>query len=461
MLTTAEEQSIKVIEEALCTWILQTSRKKGKRAGVPHTEVVSKVYYFKSMLQIGNYFSLKKNWLEEFKERHKVYITNKPYKPLTRQFQPTDFVQQLGLHPSQIYIADEAGLYWRFKYSDRLEPDVLTFLTCANISGLHKLQPFVVGKIKNPPSLEGLNPPIVYCSQKEGLMTRQLFSKWFKTCFVPEVQKRFSSELDGRAVLIIDSATYHPQPGYLLADHSSIEVLYIPLEHNAEKGSQDVFNYIKRKYKDDFLNTALARPGNVNNLTQFNIRDMAYLLADCWSSVPQSMFATWWNLLIAIEGMEASPVHAPTKEYVQSSLISRVCAQFEVNPAIMKAWYEGDSENAPNYLTDYEIVQNAINMTLEGEEEEESSCLPSVEKVGPHEAFTAFELCLRWAQENGYAASETTVLREMKAKALSLKENEPPLKRIKLEPEVEDSDSSSDEVVIFEEIKLESFEISE
>ncbi|CAF4856311.1 unnamed protein product [Pieris macdunnoughi] len=460
MSTTAEEQSIKVIEEALCTWILQKSRKNGNRAGVPHTEVVKIVSYFKSELKIGNNFCLQKKWLKEFKERHKVYIiTNKPYKPLTRQFQPAEFVQQLRLHPSQIYIADESGLHWRFKNSDPLEPDLLTFLTCANISGLHKLQPFVIGKIKNPPSLEGLNPPIVYCSQKDGLMTRQLFSKWFKTCFVPEVQKRSSDELDGRAVLIIDSATYHPQPGNLMPDHPSIEVLFIPLDHKAEKGSQDVFNYIKRKYKDDFLNTALARPGNVNNLTQFNIRDMAYLLADCWSSVPQSMFGSWWNLLIAAEG--SSSVHAPTDEDVQSSLINRVCAQFEVDPAIMKAWYVGDSENSPNYMTDYEIVQNALNMTLEGEDEEVSSCVPSAIKVGAHEAFTAFELCLQWAQENGYAAPETTVLREMKAKALNVEEYEPPLKRIKIKSEDEDSDSSSDKVVIFEEIKLESFEINE
>ncbi|XP_022114603.1 jerky protein homolog-like [Pieris rapae] len=452
MLTTAEEENIKVLEEALCTWILQKSREKGDRAGVSHTDVVKIVSYFKSELQIGNYFCLKKKWLDEFKERHKVYIiTNKAYKPITRQFQPDQFVQQLGLHPSQIYIADEAGLYWRFKYSDPLEPDLLTFLTCANISGLHKLQPFVIGKIKNPPSLEGLNPPIVYSSQKDGLMTRQLFSKWFKSCFVPEVEKRLSSELDGRAVLVIDSAIYHPQPGNLLVDHPLIEVLYIPLEHKAEKSSQNVFNYIKRKYKDDFLNTVLARPINVNNLTQFNVRDMAYLLADCWSSVPQSMFGSWWNLLIALDG--SSSVDSPTNEDVQSSLINRVCAQFDVNPAIMNAWYEGVCEDAPNLLTDYEILQNAVNMTLEGEDEEESS---SAARVGAHEAFTAFELCLRWAQENGYAAPETTVLREMKAKALSVKENEPPLKCIKIKSEDEDSDSS-EEVVIIEGIKSEFF----
>ncbi|CAF4857566.1 unnamed protein product [Pieris macdunnoughi] len=459
MSTTAEEHS-KVLEEALCTWILQTSRKKGTRAGVPHTEVLNIVKYFKRELQIGDNFRLRKNWLEEFKERHKVYITSKPYKTLIREFQPAEVVQQLGLHPSQIYMADEAGLFWRFKDSDPLEPDLLTFLTCANISGHHKLQPFVIGKIKNPPSLEGLNPPIVYCSQKDGLMTRQLFSKWFKTCFVPEVQKSLSSAgLGERAVLIIDSATYHPQPGNLMTDHRSIQVVYIPLEHKAEKGSQNVFNHIKRNYKDDLLNTALARPGNVNNLTQFNIRDMAYLLADCWSAVPQSMFGSWWNLLIAIEG--SSSVHAPTHEDVQSSLINRVCAQFELDPAIMKAWYEGVCEDPPIFLTDYEIVQNAVNMTLEGEDEEESSCMPSATKVGAHEAFRAFELCLRWAQENGYAAPETTVLREMKAKALSMIENEPPLKRIKLESEVEDSDSSSDAVVIFEEIKLERYELNE
>ena len=73
--------------------------------------------------------------------------------------------------------------------------DRVTINACANASGTIKLPLLLIRKAKNPRCFRNLNKealPVVYRSQKNAWVDRDIFRDWFFNCFVPETKQRLS-----------------------------------------------------------------------------------------------------------------------------------------------------------------------------------------------------------------------------------------------------------------------------
>lgn len=109
-------------------------------------------------------------------------------------------IQGEGLTPDQIYNADKIGLNWHqlptksyvthgeiSAAGRKLMKEHLTLMPCTNASGSHKLcscfsfKTVGNGKIKNPRSFKNIkreNLPVIYKSQNQAWVSRELFKEW-------------------------------------------------------------------------------------------------------------------------------------------------------------------------------------------------------------------------------------------------------------------------------------------
>jgi hypothetical protein len=72
----------------------------------------------------------------------------------------------------------------------------VTVAACSNLSGTHKLPPFVTGTCHMPRAFENLNLstlPVYYCAQKSAWIDATLFREWFHEEFVPDVSRHLKS----------------------------------------------------------------------------------------------------------------------------------------------------------------------------------------------------------------------------------------------------------------------------
>ena len=70
--------------------------------------------------------------------------------------------------------------------------DRVTINACANASGTIKLPLLLIGKAKNPRCFRNLKKealPVVYGSQKNAWVDRDIFSDWFLTVLFPKQNK--------------------------------------------------------------------------------------------------------------------------------------------------------------------------------------------------------------------------------------------------------------------------------
>ena len=175
--------------------------------------------------------------------------------------------------PSQIYNADETGLYWKATPSNtqvhksekhvaghKTAKDRISVLVCANTDGTHRLIPFVVGKSKKPRALKNLSRlPCHYTGNKTAWFTQEIFTKWFHEKFVPEVVKYQREELgiakeNVKAILLLDNAPAHPAERDLVALDGRIKVIYLPPNTTSliQPMDQGVIESCKRGYRRRF-----------------------------------------------------------------------------------------------------------------------------------------------------------------------------------------------------------------
>ena len=149
-----------------------------------------------------------------------------------------------GYSKHQIFNCDETGLYFRMlpghtlaSVNDRPDgtkkaKDRVTINACANASGTIKLPLLLIRKAKNPRCFRNLNKealPVVYRSQKNAWVDRDIFRDWFFNCFVPETKQRLS-ELgqEKKAILFLDNCSAHPSEDELVSADGKITAKFLP-----------------------------------------------------------------------------------------------------------------------------------------------------------------------------------------------------------------------------------------
>ena len=89
--------------------------------------------------------------------------------------------------------------------------DRVTINAYANASGTIKLPSLLIVKAENPRCFINFNKealPVVYRSQKNAWIDRDIFRDWFFNCFVPDTKQRLS-ELgqEKKAILFLDKCS--------------------------------------------------------------------------------------------------------------------------------------------------------------------------------------------------------------------------------------------------------------
>ena len=100
----------------------------------------------------------------------------------------------------------------------------------ANAAGTHKCKLAVVGKSLSPRCFKGVNNfPVHYYANKRAWITRELFSDWFRTHFVPAARahcREAGLGANSKILLFLDNCSTHP-PAELLVNNN-VYAMYFP-----------------------------------------------------------------------------------------------------------------------------------------------------------------------------------------------------------------------------------------
>ncbi|KAL4084407.1 hypothetical protein QTP88_028230 [Uroleucon formosanum] len=191
-------------EKALNIWIEDQTQKKFPLSSTIIREKAKQIHQHFTSSSQGNgknsSFLASKGWFEKFKNRCNLHN-----------------IKLVGESASADHLA--ANNF----------PLELTLLLCANACGF-MMNSMVVYKFLNPRAFKGKDMnhlPVFWIANNKAWVTAQIFSDWFKNCFIPQVEKYLKlKNLPFKALLLIDNAPGHPSS--LELQHSNMKVMFLP-----------------------------------------------------------------------------------------------------------------------------------------------------------------------------------------------------------------------------------------
>ena len=305
--------------------------------------------------------------------------------------------------PSQLYNADETGLYWKATPSNtqvhksekhvaghKKSKDRISVLACANADGTHRLVPMVVGKSKKPRALKNLSqPPCHYTGNKTAWFTQEIFTKWFHEKFVPAVITFQREELgiakeNVKAILLLDNAPAHPAERNLVGLDGRIKVIYLPPNTTSliQPMDQGVIESCKRGYRRRFqrecnvvieteedLEEDTRAQRTLANYKAYTIRNALENWKDAWLNVKVTTLNNAWGKLLKGTDVEVDFVGFDPSDFMEEL---RILGEKEVTEENVVAWLECDKDD-PGYHheTEEDIARSIQGEGAEEEEEEE------------------------------------------------------------------------------------------
>lgn len=194
------------MEKKLYEWFL---KQREKHMPVNGQILKEKAKFFQHKFKETDDFKASDGWLERFRTRYGIRFLKISGEKLSSQPELVEpfkqklmtKINELELDLSQVYNADETGLYWkllpektyvasteRTAPGRKVEKQRITFLACTNATGSHKVKPLVIGKAKNPRCFRNWICPVHYESSNTAWMTANIFKNWFHKMFVPQVR---------------------------------------------------------------------------------------------------------------------------------------------------------------------------------------------------------------------------------------------------------------------------------
>ena len=239
-------------------------------------------------------------------------------------------IEELCVDDSQIYNADETNLYWKAMPENtnalthlpvaEINKQRLTALICCNADGSHKLKPFILGCLKNRRTMRNasVDVPVTYKSIASAQMTRTVFSDWFHYSFVPSVrqyqQTIMNVEAENvRALLVLDSAPFHPNDNYLQSHDGHIKAYLLPNTASKlqpmEQGITKTCKRFYRKYQLDdclvFNTTKIVQNKptmnfleSSSNLRTYSIKDAMLNWHRAWNDMPAKSIRRGWSRIL-------------------------------------------------------------------------------------------------------------------------------------------------------------------
>jgi DDE superfamily endonuclease/Tc5 transposase DNA-binding domain/Fission yeast centromere protein N-terminal domain len=217
------------VEFVLFEWQQFIQRKKGVITGDILQAKASEI--FKRLPQFQNTPEPKwsNGWLDGFKKRFKIKEYVRHGEASSAAVNDPEMIAKMTklrklcaqYHPRDIFNMDETGLYWK-RVPDRSlatesikgvkkAKDRITIALTANADGSEKLEPWVIGKSKNPRCLARVNRRLL------GIEYRYNNTKWMNSVICDEFLRWFDQLMRGRKVLLLmDNFSAHTLGKFIL-----------------------------------------------------------------------------------------------------------------------------------------------------------------------------------------------------------------------------------------------------
>lgn len=316
----------------LSFWIEDQNQKKvALSSGVIRSKALSIFNHLKKEEQTSSnskelQFRASKGWFERFKGRqnlHNIKLTGEAASADTVAASAypkilKDLIGSGKYLPSQVFNADETGLFWKRMPSRtfiskeeksapgfKVAKDRLSLLLCGNAAGDYKSKPLLLYKSENPRAFKGISKSslqVHWKSNNKAWMTGKIFEDWFLNCFCVEAETYCKSEnIAFKILLILDNAPSHPPH---LADlHPNVKVIFLPPNTTSliQPMDQGVIAAFKRYYlRRTFLQLIEATDGP-DSLSvreywqQYNILAAVKNIKLAWDEVKNSTMNAVWK----------------------------------------------------------------------------------------------------------------------------------------------------------------------
>lgn len=424
------------VEQALYEWYIQ---QRAENVFISGDAICDKArFFYKEMTQKDD-FRASKGWVDHFKKRFGIKLSalkgeNKNGSLVDCGDFKNDVEKEItdnDLSRSQVYYVGEACLYWKSVPENLVQSsleeskdllfrkDKLSFLTCCNAEGTHKLNITVANSDEK---LENLD--VKYFNRGSIITSRRSLSEWFHEEFIPQVRTYLrSSKLPEKALLLIDNYCFDlPMYEELKSEDNQIRTLYLPPSvTRLNQPSEQTLNYwLKLNYKKTILNYLLSS----QNLPSEAVKDLSLksaidFLNNLWQKISQDSMVRLWkcfwpvaeadeDILFKITNVEAAYLEFQKLLEHFTPKNSTSCTPITLEDMI--DWVN-EEERVPCFQSDKEIVKKVK------EEFEKQAMVVQKRKVSNEEATQAFELCLKWAEQNKVLKSERIVLQRLRNKA--------------------------------------------
>lgn len=430
------------VEEALYTWFLQQ-----RKNHIPVSSEVlrTKARFFYERITGKTNFQASSGWLDKFKARRGIRflkvcgerVSSDAEAVAPFQLKLQALIEKMQLTKEQVYNANESALFWRvlpnttWVHKDeksapgrKVSKDRVTFMPCSNASGTHKLPLLVLGKSKNPRVFKNAQLPVKYEASTKGWMTRNIFSEWFKTIFVPEVKQYLSNaNKPCRALLLVDNAPSHP-PEEELNTNPNFIVVFLPPNCTAlvQPMDQNLIQNIKVSYRRQLLTHIISQENKdtMQLLKKFSLLDAVNTLDSAWKSITEKNIQKSWDGIwpqlvsdeeddILLADLRKSLLEEAAKLNDLKKMLKVIDPESELNDEEIRNWATGRDEIAVDNVGDEEIIESVQSNTND-EEEEDVIDIPT--KIKHIEAVQCFSKCVQWAEENKLNYQEVLLLKK-------------------------------------------------
>jgi hypothetical protein len=269
--------------------ILEKAKELGKKLGVPDDFKYSRGWLanvkkrqgIKSRFKHGEAGSVDQTYLAEGRARLKTALEL--------------------VHPDDLFNMDETALFYKTPPNktlctnavkgQKMAKDRITVALCANASGTVKLQPFIIGKSKNPRAFKGFEwqKMVSYSSNKKAWMTGVLFENWAR-----EFDRRMRSQ-NRKVHLLLDNHSSHVSTFDPPLSHTTI--VFLPPNTTSELQPLDmgIIHSFKAHYKKLLVKKMLNDLDTSNNIAPTTMREAVYHTRLAWDSVTEKTIRNCWR----------------------------------------------------------------------------------------------------------------------------------------------------------------------
>lgn len=395
-------------------------------------------------------FVASRGWVLNFKKRHglrhlkicgeKLSNDVSAVVPFIKKL--SEIIQRKGLIPTQIYNADESGLFWKILPEKTLvhskemtapgrksSKERLTFLACANGDGSHKLKLLVIGKAKNPRAFKNATLPVEYTNSSNAWMTSQIFKEWFQHSFVKQVKLFLNNQnLPEKALLLIDNAPSHCKED-LVSENGEIFTVFLPPNCTAliQPMDQNAIRLTKLHYRKSLLAHILSlMDGQMEDVQKciksINIKDAVCLLHNSWEKVPTYCLKKCWDKVLSEHFRNES--YEP-EDLIPLGVLRRQLQQTRecyVNISNMLTIMDNEKPTEDQLFNWVEKTENILlreNIEeVSSNSEDEDLDLKEVPKIKHENAIKCLSVCLQWAEENKSQLQHILMLKQLKEEAV-------------------------------------------